>query len=185
MMGTMEKRELDDDYSSSSSREFAELDSEIRRMSLHADSILQSIQEVSGDMDDPYHIMQMSPGNQLTISQKVHHTAATPSQKPQAYLSYEDDDMTEEEERLELISKSIRESLAESNMNLPKRPPVDYSMSTDYGANLVEKRDEVEQSSEILLLGCTIVCAMVMILFVHAQYFLLNAKGYVQFPFGL
>ena len=185
----MGQSELHDD-DSSSSREFAELDSEIRRMSLHADSILQSIQEVSGDVD-PYNLQHLSPHNHLANSmqtaadRRAHRHAVTSTPKPQAYLSYEDDDMTEEEERLELISKSICESLAESNMDVPIMQTDAYSTSTDYGANMAEKSDEVEQSSELLLLGCTIVCAMVMILFVHAQYFLLNAEGQVQFPFSL
>lgn len=184
MIDTIDESELDD---SSSYREFAELDLEIRRMSLHADSLLQSIREVSGDTES--HQLQQSSRNNLTASKlnemgrRPHHSAAT-SRKPQDYLSYEDDDMTEEEERLEFIAESIRESLAESNVDVPRWTVV-YSTGPDCEANLAVKSDEVEPTSEILLLGCSIIWAMVMILFVHAQYFLLNEKGQIHFPFGL
>jgi hypothetical protein len=177
----------DDD--SESSREIAELDLEIRRMSLHADSILQSIHEVNGDEDSP--LLQLSsPSNVpntklIKMERKSHHSGTKPSKKPQAYLSYEDDDMTEEEQRLELIAQSIRESLAESHMNVPRMQSVSLATKTDCGINTAEKSDEVDQSNEILLLGCSIVWTMVMILFVHSQYFLLNEKGQISFPFSL
>lgn len=184
----MDERELHD----VSSSEFAELDSEIRRMSLHADSLLESIREVSGDTDS--HLLKLSSRTKITDSKPNAVGRRTPqfetkeSRKPQDYLSNEDDDMTEEEERLESIAESIRESLAESNVDVPIMQNV--SDSTDAGcatwtADLSQKSDEVEQSSEILLLRCSIVWAMVMILFVHAKYFLLNDKGQIQLPFGL
>lgn len=183
----MDERELqvDDD-----SFAFAELDSQIRRMSLHADSILQSIQEVSGGAGS--YVPRLSPRDQTadddySSGQGNHgyrYSAGTASRKPRDYLSYEDDDMTEEEERLESIAESIRESLAGSDMHVPKIHIATCSTSTDCEAPFVEKSEEVDQSSEILLLGCSIVWAMVIILFIHAQKFLLNEKGQIQFPFS-
>ncbi|GAX16944.1 hypothetical protein FisN_5Hu321 [Fistulifera solaris] len=187
MSDTRNEQGLHDD-DSQSSREIAELDLEIRRMSLHADSILQSIHEVNGDEDSP--LLQLTSPNNLPNAKHIRierksHSGTKPTRKPQAYLSYEDDDMTEEEERLEYVAQSIRESLAESHMDLPQMQSVSLMTNTGCGINMTEKSDEVDQSTEILLLGCSIVWTMVMILFVHAQYFLLNEKGQINLPFGL
>lgn len=183
----MDEKEL---QNSPSSSEFAELDSQIQRMSLHADSLLESIREESGDTDS--NLLLRSSREKIAISKshtmrrRTPQIAAKITQIPREYLSYEDDDMMEEEERLESITDSIRESLADSNAGVPIMQNVSYSTDTDCDlatAELVQESGGAEKSTGIVLLGCSIVWTMVMILIVHAQYFLLNERGQIQLPF--
>jgi hypothetical protein len=184
--------------------EFQELDSEIQRMSLDADAILESIRTAamsppSSPQKANVTTEQVSSIGQMTTSRTTQMVAPLLHDDYKYDDEYdEDDDMNEEMGRLESITASIRQSLDEDDV--PIMQPSRAHLETD-----VKKLDTLERDatdildakkgeqlrgnatnlSEVLLLSCTLVWVAVGILILQGRYFLLDADGNIQLPFGM
>jgi hypothetical protein len=184
--------------------DFQELDSEIQRMSLHADAILESIRNASMSPSIP-NKASVTTTEQVSSSDQTT-TSLTPMAAPLLHDDYkyeddydEDDEMKEEMERLESITASIRQSLDVQD-DVPIMQPSRAYLETDVkeldtlerdGTDTFDaKKGEQQQGddttlSEALLLSCTLVWVAVVILILQGRYFLLDAGGNIQLPFGM
>jgi len=151
--------------------DFEELDSEIQRMSLHADAILNSIRtagdESVGKVNQHHDSSSENHGVLPTLRQGV---------EPSESMDGDDDlSLVEEMGRLNEVTASLRKSLTEecdqptATIEQPDSPKF-------------QKPDGDSSGIGCLLISNLVVWAVVIFLIVHAQKNVLDADGYLQVP---